>query len=103
VPAMSEIRRFPANTKHSVRWIEERTRPGVRERRTVTASSWDVVERFDCFCCSCGVDMDMHCRMHGFDGRRACELHGMPGRMDTYGVMPVAVHVRRAELLQEGL
>lgn len=65
-------------------WKEYRTTLDGKELRTVYASAWSLVDRINCFCCSCSDNNpDPHCRNHGFAGRRACEKHGTTGEAYT--------------------
>lgn len=65
----------------SMTWREHRNSPDGRELRTVYASPWALVERTDCFCCSCSDNNpDPHCRNHGWAGRRACGKHNQSGQ-----------------------
>lgn len=84
-------------TDGTYRWTETRTDPGVVWARTVTASDWKLVERTNCYCCSCGDygSSDPYCRNHGFAGTRPCETHELPGSADEDGVMPDSVQTEQ--------
>lgn len=81
--------------------IITRSRPGVTTARRYKLVD-EVVERSDCFCCSCGdrEGSDMACRNHGHGlaGERPCEVHNMPGKPDEDGVMPESVQKARNRL-----
>lgn len=73
---------FTRHPDGSESWKEYDTREsGVKKMRTIYASEWVVIERYDCYCCTCrNSNPDPHCRNHGFAGRRPCEEHLMPGK-----------------------
>ena len=52
-----------------------------------------VVDRSDCFCCSCEdrEGSDVFCRNHGWFGARPCEKHDMPGKASEDGFMPLSI------------
>jgi len=86
-------------------WTEYQEWPGYKNSRTVTATKWELAERTDCYCCSCGVreGSDAACRNHGFAAERPCETHNMPGKpwgaelegTPLEGTMPASVQVER--------
>lgn len=89
-------------------WTEYKDTPGVIEERTVTATTWKVTERTDCFCCSCDDERpgsDPACRNHGWAAQRPCETHQLPGQTwgdeagpQLDGTMPISVQAyRKAE------
>jgi hypothetical protein len=80
-------------------WTELRETPGLVESRRVYCTAWEVRERADCFCCSCGDDdfgQDADCRNHGWDGRRPCGVHGLPGDLDHEDCMPISTQAENA-------
>lgn len=65
------------------------TEPGL-ERVEIYRLEAVIVNRADCFCCSCGdrEGSDLHCRNHGWVGERPCETHDLPGMLahpEDYG------------------
>lgn len=81
-------------------WQETETEPGIIRRRSVQATPW-VVERTDCYCCSCPEfgGADPACRNHGWAAARPCEVHQMSGSSWDDGTMPDSVQVVRARRL----
>ncbi len=92
-------------TAGGLTWTEYRETPGLVEERTVTATSWSVKERTDCFCCSCDDERpgsDPACRNHGWAAQRPCQTHNLPGQTwgdeagpALDGVMPLSVQEYR--------
>jgi hypothetical protein len=84
------------------RWTETRTEPGAVWQRTVTVTDWELAERTDCFCCSCGDygSSDPYCRNHGFAGERPCETHELPGAANEDGVMPDSVQTEQRRVAE---
>jgi hypothetical protein len=76
-------------------WDEVRWDDGVIEQRHLTTTSWSMVQRTNCWCCSCAHQEgdDPSCRNHGWWGRRPCELHAMAGETSRQDVIPDSVEV----------
>jgi hypothetical protein len=106
-PTYSKSAEMRSAETGAISWTETRETPGLLETREVTATSWTVKERTDCYCCSCNYERpgsDVACRNHGWAAQRPCEKHQMPGQTwgeeagpELEGKMPASVQEYRKE------